>query len=182
MTTERPRRPRRLPDDARKSAVTYHRVSTSEQDATLARTQLRAAAKLRNLRVVAEFEETASGFYWGGVDRPKLHQVLAMAREGRIGWVLVWRLDRFGRSLIDIMNHLAQLERCGVTLVATAQGLEVGPQSGLTGQITAVVLAAAAQVEVERIREGTRMGMAAARARGVHIGRPRKKPAPEGTT
>jgi DNA invertase Pin-like site-specific DNA recombinase len=86
--------------------------------------------------------------------------------------VLVWKLDRFGRSALDVLSNIEALDRAGVSFVATTQGLETGPKAGAMGKLVATVLAAIAEFEREIIRERTRLGHAAARRKGVHIGRP----------
>lgn len=152
--------------------MTYHRVSTVDQDPTLARAELRAAAAARGVDLavdLVELEETASG---GGNDRPQLAVLLELARRHLVTHVLVWKLDRFGRSALDVLHHVQQLERAGVTFVAITQGLEVGPDAGPMGRLVLTVLAAIAEFEREIIRERTRLGLAAARARGRTLGRP----------
>lgn len=151
-----------------KTAVTYHRVSTADQRPELARDELRAAAAARGLEVLEEIEETGSG---ARNDRPGLRRVLELARAGRVGRVLVWKLDRFGRSVLDVLTNVQALNRAGVTFVATSQGLEVGADSGPMGNLVLQVLAAIAEFEREIIRERTRLGLKAARAKGVKLGR-----------
>jgi putative DNA-invertase from lambdoid prophage Rac len=151
--------------------VTYHRVSTRDQDPTLAKLHLRGFAEARAFEVLLEVEETGSG---ARGDRPGLAQVLELARQGAIGYVLVWKLDRLGRSTIDVLNTVEELERCGVTLIATSQGLEVGPGDSPMGRLVLRILAAMAELERELISERTLLGLEAARRRGVKLGRPRK--------
>lgn len=151
-------------------AVTYHRVSTADQDPTLAREELRRAAAARELELVDQVEETGSG---ARNDRPGLRRVLELARAHRVTHVLVWKLDRFGRSALDVLSNVEALERAGVTFVATSQGLEVGPRSGPMGRLVAQILAAVAELERDTIRERTRLGLEAARRRGRWLGRPR---------
>jgi putative DNA-invertase from lambdoid prophage Rac len=153
-----------------KRAVTYHRVSTLDQDPTLARAELRRAAEARGLEVVAEVEETGSG---ARNDRPGLQRVLELARTHQVEVVMVWKLDRFGRSTVDVLTNVQQLERAGVTFVATTQGLEVGREAGAMGQLVLQVMAAIAQFERAVISERTRLGMQGARARGRAVGRPK---------
>lgn len=155
-----------------RTAVTYHRVSTSDQDPTLAREELRRAAAARNLDLVDEIEETGSGAH---NDRPGLQRVLELARQHQVTHVLVWKLDRFGRSSLDLQANIEQLNRLGVTFVATTQGIDIGPASGAMGKLVLQVLAAIAEFDREVIRERTRLGLAAARARGKVLGR---KPVP----
>jgi DNA invertase Pin-like site-specific DNA recombinase len=160
-------------------AALYHRVSTREQNARLARVELRAAAAARRLRVVLEVEETASG---RGSFRPGLDRVLDAAQRGHIDVVIVQRLDRWGRSTLDLLANLRRLRAAGVGFVAIAQGLEVRPQHDAVSDLTLTVLAAVAEFERAVIVERTLDGLAAARRAGKKLGRPlgESAPAPEG--
>jgi putative DNA-invertase from lambdoid prophage Rac len=156
-------------DLTRGRAVTYHRVSTVDQNPELARDELELFAQVRRLEVVARFEETASG---ARSDRPELLRMLELVRKHKVTHVLVWKLDRLSRSTMDLLALLEQLERHGVTFIATSQSLEVGPGSGPTGRLTMQVLAAVAEFERQIISERTLLGLAGARARGRKLGRP----------
>lgn len=156
-------------------AALYHRVSTREQNPRLARSELRAAAAARGLRVVLEIEETASG---RGSVRPGLERVLGAAQRGALDVVLVQRLDRWGRSTLDLLANLRRLRSAGVGFVAIAQGLEVRPQHDAVSDLTFTVLAAVAEFERAVIVERTLDGLAAARRAGKKLGRPLGKSAP----
>jgi len=150
--------------------ATYHRVSTRDQDPKLARLELRRAAASRGLRVVAAIEETGSG---ARNDRPGLRRVLELVTSGRVAAVLVWKLDRFGRSTLDVLANVEAINRAGATFIATTQGLEVGPRASAMGRVVLTVLAAVAELERETISERTRLGLQAARRRGRRPGRPK---------
>lgn len=152
-------------------AVTYHRVSTRDQNPELASAELRHAAELRGLELRAQVVEQGSG---RRNDRPGLAAVMEMARRGRISHVLVWKLDRFGRSALDLLTNARELVQSGVTLVSTTQGFEVGPSSGALGTLVLSVLAAVAELESEMISERTRLGLVEAAKKGRFPGRPRK--------
>lgn len=149
----------------------YHRVSTLDQNKTLAREELRAAAAQRGGAVVLDVEETGSG---AKNNRPGLARVMDGARAGRFDVVMVWKLDRFGRSTIDLLQNVQELERAGVAFVCTSQGLEVGGArgGGAMGRLILTVMAGMAEFERELIRERTTMGMANARAKGTKSGKP----------
>jgi DNA invertase Pin-like site-specific DNA recombinase len=164
-----------MPTRPRLRAALYHRVSTREQNPRLARGELRAAAAARGLRVVLEVEETASG---RGSVRPGLDRVLAAAHRGGIDVVMVQRLDRWGRSTLDLLANLRRLRSAGVGFVAIAQGLEVRAQPDAVSDLTLTVLAAVAEFERAIIVERTLDGLAAARRAGKRIGRPLGKSAP----
>ena len=162
-------------------AALYHRVSTREQNPRLARAELRAAAAARGLRVVLEVEEPASG---RSSIRPGLARVLGAAQRGAIEVVLVQRLDRWGRSTLDLLANLRRLGSAGVGFVAVAQGLEVRPEHDAVSELTLTVLSAVAEFERAVIIERTLDGLAAARRAGKQLGRPlsERAPSPERVT
>jgi putative DNA-invertase from lambdoid prophage Rac len=156
-------------------AALYHRVSTREQNPRLARAELRSAAAARGLRVMLDVEETASG---RSSVRPGLARVLGAAERGAIDVVLVQRLDRWGRSTLDVLANLRRLRAAGVGFVAVAQGLEVRPEHDAVSDLTLTVLAAVAEFERAVIVERTLDGLAAARRAGKRLGRPIGEHAP----
>jgi putative DNA-invertase from lambdoid prophage Rac len=167
-----------MPGRRRLRAALYHRVSTREQNLRLARAELRAAAAARGLRVVLDIEETASG---RGSLRPGLERVLAAAERGAVDIVLVQRLDRWGRSTLDLLANIRRLRSAGAAFVAIAQGLDVRPDHDAVSELTLTILAAAAEFERAVIIERTLDGLAAARRAGKRLGRPlgAHAPAPE---
>jgi len=110
------------PDSGR--AALYHRVSTLDQDPTLARRELRAVAARLGLRVAVLVEEIGSG---ARNDRPGLRRIIEAARRGEADAVLVWKLDRFGRSALDVLANIRELENCGVRFIVTTQGIDIRP-------------------------------------------------------
>lgn len=158
------------PPAKRGRAALYHRVSTIDQDAHAAELELGRAARVRGLRVVIDERETGSG---AANDRPGLLRVMDAARRGAIDVVLVWKLDRFGRSALDLLANLRELDACGVRFVAITQGLDLQPGGDPMSRLLLMVLAAVAEFERDLIRERTRLGIARARRAGKQIGRPR---------
>lgn len=147
----------------------YHRVSTLDQHPELARAELRAAAAARGIDLVLEVEETGSG---ARNDRPGLARVLRAVEKGEVSAVLVWKLDRFGRSLVDIMNNARAIERAGARFLCTSQGIDIHPGSGPEARFFFTILAAVSELERGLICERTRMGLARARKLGRRFGRP----------
>ena len=155
---------------AKRKAALYHRVSTLDQDRTLARQELRAATARLGYDVELDVEEKGSG---ARSDRPGLKRVLEAARRGQVDAVLVWKLDRAGRSVLDLLATIRELvETHGVRFVAISQGLDVKPGGDAISRLLLTVLGAVAEFERDLIRDRTRLGLAAARRRGVRLGRP----------
>lgn len=153
--------------------ATYHRVSTLDQNAALAREELRAAAaRLGDL--VLEVEEKGSG---ARNDRPGLRRLMEAARRGKVDAVMVWKLDRFGRSVLDVLANIRDLDAAGVRFVAVTQGIDVRPGGDAMSRLILGVLASVAEFERDLIRERTRLGLRAAKAAGRRLGRPSSLPA-----
>lgn len=104
------------------------------------------------------------------IKRAGLDELLAALQEGDT--LMVWKLDRLGRSTLHLLTLLDDLHKRGVDFHAITQGIDTRTALGrmVFGQ-----LAVFAEFEREQISERTKAGMAAAKARGVHIGRPRKQ-------
>lgn len=155
---------------AKPRAALYHRVSTVDQHPDAARAELRDAAKRYGFRVTLDVEETGSG---ANNDRPGLGRVLEAARRGHIAAVVVWKLDRFGRSALDLLANIRELETNGVRFVAITQGLDVRPGGDAMSRLLLTMLGAIAEFERDLIVERTKLGIARARKEGTPIGRPR---------
>jgi DNA invertase Pin-like site-specific DNA recombinase len=102
--------------------------------------------------------------------RPELNRLMADARKRRFDAVVVWKLDRFGRSLKHLVNTIAELEAVGVAFISYKESLDLSTPAG---KLMFHVIAAMAQFERDLIRERTKAGVAFARSRGKRIGRPR---------
>jgi DNA invertase Pin-like site-specific DNA recombinase len=153
----------------------YHRGSRLDQDPKTALRELRANAERLGLRVVLRVEETGSGAM---NDRPGLLRILEAARHRDVATVLVWKLDRFGRSPLDVLGNVQKLTRSRVRLIVTSQGIDVRPGGDALSLLVLEMLAAVAELERDRIRVRTRLGIERARARGARIGRPRMRGRP----
>jgi putative DNA-invertase from lambdoid prophage Rac len=147
--------------------VIYARCSTDEQNPAMQISELREYAVRRGFQIVAEHTDIASG----SLDsRPELNKVLALAKQRKIDMLLCWKVDRLGRSLKHLVNTIAELEAVGVSFVSLKDNLDFSTPGG---RLMFNVIGAMAQFERDLIRERTLSGMAAARRRGVRIGRPR---------
>lgn len=137
--------------------IGYARVSTDDQNLDLQRDALTRAG------CSSIYEETASG---KSSTRPELEHCLRALRAGDT--LVAWRLDRLGRSLSDLVKIVAELEHRGVGFESLQEKIETGSASG---KLQFHVFAALAEFERNLIRERTRAGLAAARARGRKGGR-----------
>ena len=162
----------------RARAALYHRVSTIDQNPNAARAELRAAARRMGLRVELDVRETGSG---ANNHRPGLVRVLEAAQSGAINAVIVWKLDRFGRSAFDLLGNIRQLEAAGVRFVAVTQGIDIRPGGDPMSRLVLTLLSAIAEFERDLIVERTRLGLENARRAGKQLGRPRvvTPPAPK---
>ena len=135
----------------------YARVSTLDQDPTL---QLDALAAVGCAKV---FEDRASG---ARADRPGLRQALDYVRDGDV--LIVWKLDRLGRSLPHLIETVAALEKRGVGFRSLTEAIDTTTPGG---RLVFHLFAALGQFERDLIQERTRAGLAAAAARGRKGGR-----------
>lgn len=138
--------------------IGYARVSTFEQNPDLQRDALKQAG------VESTYEDKASG---KTTDRPELAHCLKALREGDT--LVVWRLDRLGRNLQDLIRIVNDLEKRGVKFKSLKESVDT---SGPAGKLAFHVFAALAEFERELVRERTVAGLDAARARGRKGGRP----------
>jgi DNA invertase Pin-like site-specific DNA recombinase len=137
--------------------IGYARVSTDDQNLDLQRDAL------AKTKCDAIYEETASG---KSVGRPELEHCLKALRTGDV--LVVWRLDRLGRSLSDLVKIIDDLERQGIVFESLTEKIETGSAAG---KLIFHVFAALAEFERNLIRERTHAGLTAARARGRVGGR-----------
>jgi DNA invertase Pin-like site-specific DNA recombinase len=151
--------------------VGYTRVSTTDQgDSGLGlqaqREAIQAECARRGWELVRFEEDVLSG---STMNRPGLSRALAACRSGEVAGVVVAKLDRVSRSLIDFVNLIAEATRDGWNVVALDLGVDL---STPTGEFFGTVLAAMAQWERRLIGQRTREALAQARANGVVLGRP----------
>lgn len=141
--------------------IGYARVSTDEQNPAL------QIAALRREGCVLVFKDVASG---STAERVGLMRALGKCQRGDV--LVVWKLDRLGRSLAGLVYLVEALQERGAGLkILTGQGAQIDTTKP-DGRMVFGMLAVMAQFERELIGERTRAGMAAARMRGVRLGRP----------
>lgn len=149
-------------------AALYARVSTFDQDPQMQLDELRELARQRGWTATEYVDHGVSGVR---MKRPALGRLLEDARRGKLDLVVVWKLDRLGRSMIDLANLLACLEKWQVGFLSL-RDLGIDTTTPL-GRLLMQLVAAFAQFERDLIRERTCAGLARARALGKVLGRPR---------
>jgi DNA invertase Pin-like site-specific DNA recombinase len=145
----------------------YARVSTHDQQTLGLQTEaIRQYVRHRGWDLVKQVKDTASG----ARERPLRESLMQAARRREIDAVIVWRLDRWGRSLTDLVITLQELNEMGVGFVSLTEALDLTTPSG---RAMAGLLAVFAEFEREILRERVRAGIAQARKEGRPHGRPR---------
>ena len=144
----------------------YARVSTHDQKTLpLQIRTMREYATKRGWEIAVQIKEIGSG----AVERELREKVMAAARRREIDVVLVWRLDRWGRSLADLVVTLKELSELGVGFVSLTEALDLTTP---TGRAMAGLLSVFAEFEHEILRERIRAGIVEARRKGARFGRP----------
>lgn len=136
--------------------IGYARVSTEDQKLDL---QI-AALKAAECDMIVQ--EKVSGTVW---TRKGLDRAVRAIRPG--DRLVVWRLDRLGRSIVGILSTIAEIENAGGSLISLAEGVDSGTEQG---EMLSTLLAMVAHIERRMIVSRTKAGLAAARARGVKLG------------
>jgi DNA invertase Pin-like site-specific DNA recombinase len=149
----------------------YLRVSTDDQTTDPQKMELQAYAAQRGWIVADTFVDTISG---SRSTRLALDKMLAQVRQKRYDAVLVVKLDRLARSLSHFAQLVAEFDKHGVALVCPGQGIDTS-KANPAGRLQMHVLAAVAEFERSLIIERTKAGLAAAKARGVKLGKPSKR-------
>jgi DNA invertase Pin-like site-specific DNA recombinase len=135
-------------------AAIYTRVSTSDQNPELQLREIHDYASRQGWEIVETYQDTISG---AKASRPGLNQLMADARARKFTCLLVWKLDHFGRSLVDCLNNIRFLEDHGIRFVAVTQALDTDIQNPAS-RFLLHVLGAAAEFERSLIRERTQAG------------------------
>ena len=150
-------------------AALYARVSTANgQDPTTQTRELREYCQRRGWNVVGEYVD--AGISGAREKRPQLDKLLADARRRRFDAVVVWRYDRFARSLRQLVNALEEFRALGIDFVSLREGVDTSTPNG---RLVFGIFASIAEFERELIRDRVRAGLRNARAKGKRLGRPR---------
>src|ERR1700683_4740970 len=144
----------------------YARVSTHDQQTLpLQIRAMREYAAKRGWTIVAQIKEVGSG----AAQRERRATLIAAARRREIDVVLVWRLDRWGRSVADLVSTLQELQHLGVGFVSLTEALDLTTPAG---RAMAGLLSGFAEFEREILRERVCAALAHARQQGKRLGRP----------
>lgn len=147
----------------------YARVSTTNgQDPNLQLRELREYAERRGWVAAGEYVD--HGVSGSKESRPSLNRLITDAKQRKFDVVLVWKLDRFARSLKHLVNALADFEAIGVAFVSLRDNLDLTTPSG---RLMFQIIGAMAEFERSLIQERVRAGLRNAKAKGSRIGRPR---------
>ncbi|MBY5774823.1 recombinase family protein [Rhizobium leguminosarum] len=147
-------------------AAIYCPVSTADQSCERQERDLTAFADRAGYEVVATFKETGSG---AKLDRAERKKVIALAQARQVNAILVTELSRWGRSTIDLLNTLRELESWKVSVIAM-NGMAFDLSSP-HGRMLATSLSGIAEFERDLISERVKSGLVAAKARGKRLGR-----------
>ena len=147
----------------------YARVSTVDQDCALQLRELNQYCEARGWQVYASYVDTG----WSGakVSRPQMDRLMADARLRKFGVVVCWKLDRWGRSLLHLVQSIQELDSLGVRFIAATQNIDTD-QTNPVARLLLHIFAAFAEFERELTRERTVAGLKVARARGKTLGPP----------
>jgi len=148
----------------------YVRVSTSGQSTRSQEFELRRYAERRGWIVHKIYAD--NGFSGTKQSRPALDDLFTDCRRGILGGVLVWKFDRFARSLRQLVTALEEFRKLGINFVSATEGIDTTIPSG---ELLFGIIASIAQFERSLISERVKSGLAQARRQGVLLGRPPKK-------
>lgn len=148
----------------------YARVSTTDQTCEMQLQELREYAARRGWEIAGEYVDTG----WSGAkaSRPQFDRLLKDARLRKVDCILVWKLDRWGRSVSNLVSSLHELKGLGVRWIAVTQNIDTD-ESNPVAALVMHILASVAEFEREMIRERVKAGMKAAKHRGAKFGRPK---------
>jgi DNA invertase Pin-like site-specific DNA recombinase len=154
----------------RSRVALYGRVSTinHNQDPELQMRELREYAARRDWTIAAEYVDR--GISGSKDSRPALNQMMADAHARKFDVLLVWKLDRFGRSLRHLVNALAEFESIGIAFVSLRDNLDLTTPAG---RLMFQIIGAMAEFERALIQERVRAGLRNAKSKGKRLGRPK---------
>ena len=153
-----------------KTAI-YMRVSTTSQKHDLQKDGLIGYAQRADLEIIAEYLDTAvSGRKEG---RPQLKQLMQAARNRAFDCVVVWKFERFARSVSHLIRALEEFNHLGIRFISVQDQIDT---TSPMGKAMFTIIGAMAELESSLISERVTAGMAAAKSRGKKLGRPETPP------
>jgi DNA invertase Pin-like site-specific DNA recombinase len=159
-----------LSKDTSMRAVLYSRVSTTNgQDPEVQSREIREYCQHRGWNLTDEFVD--AGISGAKERRPQLDRLIADAHRRRFDVIVVWRFDRFARSVSHLLRALETFKALGIEFVSLSEQVDT---STPTGKMIFTVLGAVAELERSLIAERVRAGLRNARAKGKRLGRPAK--------
>ena len=162
----------RKPPERVPQIAIYARVSTANngQDPTMQTRELEEYCQRRGWGIAGTYVD--AGVSGAKDSRPELNRLMADAHHRRFSAVLVWKLDRFGRSLRHLVNALAEFEALGVAFISLKDNLDLSTPAG---RLMFQIIGAMAEFERSLIVERVKAGMRNAKAKGKRIGRPPRR-------
>jgi len=151
-------------------AALYMRVSTDNQTIENQARELTQIAERRGWFVKEIYKDVGISGSKGRDERPGLDGMLQDAKRRKFDVVMAWSIDRLGRSLIDLLHTINELEACGVGLYLETQAIDTTTPSG---KLLFAVTGAFAEFERSMIRQRVKLGLKRARAQGKKLGRPK---------
>lgn len=150
-------------------AALYARVSTTNgQNPEMQLSELREYCTRRGWHVVGEYVDC--GISGATERRPELDRLMIACRKRRVDAVVVYRYDRFARSLRQLVNALEEFRSLGIDFISLHEGVDTSTPNG---RLIFGIFASIAEFERELIRDRVRSGLASAKAKGRRLGRPR---------
>lgn len=148
----------------------YARVSKAlDQNPENQLIELRRWASATKHDIVGEFVDEISS----KDTRPEKERILKMIRLGEVQGVAFWSLDRWGRTMSELVLELEEFSKSGVSMFSMKEGIDLSTSAG---RLMANILSSMANFERDRNRERTLLGLARAKAQGKRLGRPKKTP------
>lgn len=152
---------------SKKTVAIYARVSTDKQAVDMQLAELQAYLKKREWEIYQEYID--QGYTGGNTKRPAFSQMMEDARKRKFDVLVVWKLDRLGRSLKDLINTLDELGVLGIDFISYENQLDT---STPTGKLVFHVIGAVAEFEKDIMRERVKAGLENAKRKGKRLGRP----------
>ena len=154
-----------------KRAAIYARVSTKGKGQTTENQKiiLERYCKQRDFEITGIFED--KGISGSKSDRPALNELMKQARQRKFDVVLVWKFDRFARSVSHLLQALQEFKDLNIDFISISEGIDT---STAMGKMVFTFLGAIAEFERNLITERVRAGIQRAKSEGKHCGRPKK--------